>query len=32
MEEEEEEDHLKEAKAPWLPHLLEDPLPLNQEE
>ena len=31
-EEEEEEDHLKEAKAHWLPCLLEDPLPLNQEE
>ena len=29
-EEEEEEDHLKEAKAHQLPCLLEDPLPLNQ--
>ena len=30
--EEEEEDHLKEAKAHRLPRLQEDPLPLNQEE
>ena len=30
--EEEEEDYLKEAKAHRLHHLLEDPLPLNQEE